>query len=99
LLEVRVPTRHAVALQHDVVLHAAADSDRAHVEHEAATEKRRLLRVDDDETVVALRDTVGPPKGLFHNGSDSSFLLGLAHEFGLVVGCRLVGGRGRPSFF
>ena len=63
LLEVRVPARDAVALEHDVVLGAAADADRARVEHEAPPEQGRLLRVDDHEAVVALGAAVAPARG------------------------------------
>ena len=55
LLEVRVAPRHAVALEDDVVLGAAADADGARVEDEAPPEERRLLRVDDHQAVVSLR--------------------------------------------
>ena len=85
LLEVRVAARHAVALEDDMVLGAAADANGARVEHEASSEERRLLRVDDHEAVVALRDSIGPLEGLLHDGCDSSFLLGLAHACGLTA--------------
>ena len=52
LLEVRVPARNRVAVEHDVIVGAAPDARRAVLEHEALAEERRLLRVDHDEAIV-----------------------------------------------
>ena len=97
LLEVRVTPRHAVALEDDVILGAAADARGRRLEEEAPAEEGRLFRVDDHEAVVALRRAI-LPKWLLHDGSDSSFLLGLAHARRLIVGRQHVHTvRGRPS--
>ena len=53
LLEVRVAARDRVAVEHDLVVGAAADAHRVVIEHEALAEQRRLLRVDHDQAVVA----------------------------------------------
>ena len=60
LLEVGVPARDRVAFEDDVVFAAATDADAGCVEDEALAEERRLLRVDDDEAVIALRAVVAP---------------------------------------
>jgi hypothetical protein len=49
-----MPARHAIAVEHDVVLAIAADRDDLSVEHVAPSELRRHRGVDDDEAVVPL---------------------------------------------
>ncbi len=51
MLEVRVPPRHGVAVEHDVVVGAAADARRVVLQHEPLAEQRGLLRVDHDQAV------------------------------------------------
>src|SRR5581483_2613705 len=79
ILEVRVPARNAVAFEDDVVFRSTPDADGTGVQHEAPPEEARLLRVDDYQAVVALRNALPVAEGLLHDGCDSSFLLGLAH--------------------
>ncbi len=83
LLEVGVAARDAVALEDDVVLGPPADADGAAVEDEAPPEEAWLLRVDDDEAVIALGDRRrSPPRGFCTMAVTRVFSSGLAHAAG-----------------
>jgi hypothetical protein len=62
LFEMRVLPRNGITLQHDLIVGAAPDANARPFEHEALTEKIRLLRIDDYKAIVTQ-----PP------GSSSSF--------------------------